>query len=101
MLFHIAETTTTNSTLILINDEKVTIAITADDEEVTIRLTNNWRTKLMIVACMALVVMLLVTALYVWMKRFGLVGPRGPTETLCDPQQLSHPHYPDAKQVTF
>ena len=71
--------------MILIDDDKVTITITADDDEVTIRLTNNWRTKLMIVACMALAVMLLVTALYVWMEQFGLVGPRGPTETVCDP----------------
>lgn len=72
----------------LINDRTVTVTITEDDDRVTIRLTNNWKTKLMIGAVMALFIMMTLTAIYNWAERTrGL--PRcsnGPIQTPCDPE---------------
>ena len=66
----------------LINDKMVKIDIDTDEDGLTIRLTYNWRTKLLIAAMAMISIMLTVTAIFVWMEGCGLVGPRGPL-TVC------------------
>ena len=75
----------------LINDKTVKIDIDTDNDELTIRLTYNWRTRLLIAVLAVLAIMLTVTAIYSWMERCGMVGPKGPTQTVCAPADGDRP----------